>query len=420
MNYLIVRLLFFLALISPLAAAEEWRTWTSTAGTSLEGRFVSATASEVTLERKSGTTFTVKLSQISDADRKFVADRRAASSPKGETELPALDAAAGRISGEIACAAESEWSYFIYLPQQFHTGRKWPVCFVMSPGGGSPGTLERYRAAADRYGIMLAVSKQSKNGFKESEKAMIAMNKDVYERLPILDDMSFSSGMSGGGRMAYRLAELDDRIAGVLACGTGGGVYLSDGSFRHSKLKKSVMICSLIGTNCFNRSEAAKSHTEFPKSAQLIWFEGNHDWAGSDLIEKGMAQIYGSALAASRDQSLYPMHEKFAATQLARAVEHKEDAPWETLRWARMLKDSPTALSAEAATLANEMERNSEAERGLKAEKEMHNFAEKHFKHGDNTPDSSREKDAEKLSLTYQDLPHAKIIERMGKPSLGP
>ena len=48
-----------------------------------------------------------------------------------------IDAKPGSISPEIKCVKDEEWSYHVYLPKEFHTGRQWPVCFIMSPGGGS-------------------------------------------------------------------------------------------------------------------------------------------------------------------------------------------------------------------------------------------------------------------------------------------
>ncbi|GAA5480999.1 hypothetical protein [Haloferula sargassicola] len=402
-----------------MSAEEEWRTWTSTAGTSLEARVVSAEGDQVTLERKGGGSLKVKLGQLSQEDRDFLAEWRKPKNAVGEPRVEGVDAEPGQVSGEIQCAGDSQWSYHLYLPQEFHTGRNWPVCFVMDPGGGSPGTLDRYKPAAERYGIILAVSKQSKNDFADSDEAMMAMNRDVRERLPVVEGLAFASGMSGGSRMAYLMSEMDKDIAGVVACGSGGGVYLKEKDFRPVRLRKSVIVCSLMGTNCFNRSEAAASHKTFPKAARLIWFAGNHDWANAELIEEAMAHVYGSTLRESREKEHEPLREAFAAEQMSWARTKVSDEPWAALRWARFLADFPSVAS-DARALEGSLTGLERAEKGLEVEKEMNEFAEDHFTLGDHTADASREKAATKLAEKFSDLPQAELIKRMGEPSVAP
>ena len=70
-------------------------------------------------------------------------------------------------------------------------------------------------------------------------------------------------------------------MSGVLACASGAGVYPGKESFRQARLRGDTVVCSLIGTNDFNRREAVKSHKGFGKEARLIWFAGVHQWAPS-------------------------------------------------------------------------------------------------------------------------------------------
>lgn len=418
----VFRMMLAIFLLAGLQAEQEWRTWKSAAGTEIEARLTSTQGGAVTLEKRGGGSLTVQLSQLSEADRSYVADQGKVEPPKGATTIAGLAATPGEVSAEISCSADPKWAYFLYLPNSFHTGRKWPVCFVMDPGGGSPRTLDGYKAAAERYGIVLAVSKHSKNSFPDSTDAMMAMTEDVYAKVPTIESLSFSSGMSGGSRMAYRMSELNKNIAGVLACGSGGGVYPKGEEFRHVKLRKSVAVCSLVGTNDFNRGEAAASHASYPKSARLIWFPGNHDWAGSQWIEEGMAHIYGTALIANRDRALDPLRAEYAATQLAYAKNFEESEPWKAARWAEFLASFPSGAGAakDAAALAATLKRNPTAKRGLDAENEAYKFAAKHFHHRDNTPDPSRQNAAAKLVEKFAGLPLADTLKRMGDPSVGP
>ncbi len=418
-------LLAGIAMLGSARGEEGFRTWTSSAGTSLEARVVSVEGDRVTLEKQGGGSLTVKLAQLSQDDRSFLASWKKPEAPKGATTIDGIAAEPGRVSGEIPCQAKPEWSYLVYLPQEFHMGRKWPVCFVMDAGGGSAGSLNRYVTAADRFGIIMVVSKQSRNGFDGAIEAMVSMNEDVHARFPVWKDMVFSSGMSGGSRQAFLLSEKDDQIAGVLACGSGGGVY-AEGGFRPVDLRKSVVVCSLMGTNCFNRSESVRSHKSFPSTSRLIWFAGNHDWASSEWIVEGMAHVYGTALAKSRDKELGELRDDFATACFEWAKERQEQAPWTTWIWADFLSDFPAsnAVPAEAKALAAELAKDPEVKRGLEAEKEVQSFAAKHFhalgSQADSAADEGRQRAAEKEAEKFDGLPQAEVLKRMGQPSVKP
>jgi hypothetical protein len=404
-------------------AADEWRTWKSSSGTATEAKLVSTDGKEAILEKRDGKRITVPLSRLSAEDQAYLAASapKGETTAKGETTVKGIAAEPGVVSGKIACEADSKWSYFLYLPKAFHSGRKWPVCFVMDPGGGSPGTLGRYIPAADDLGIILAVSTESKNKFIDSTVAMMAMGKDVYQRLPLIEGAAISSGMSGGSRMAYLMAEKDENVAGVLACGSGSGVYLPEGDFRPAKLGRDTMICSLIGTNDFNRREAAKSHKAFGKSARFIWFPGNHDWADQELIAEGMAEVYGKMLKNSKAKSLDPLRGEFAKSRFALVKGRQERKPLDAWRWAEFLAKFPgdPATQREAAELAAALAKKPEVAKAIAAEKAIGEFTEKYFADGDTkgdvNPDASRLKDAEKTAAEFEGLPQAELLKRMGK-----
>ena len=403
-------------------AADEWRTWKSTAGTAIEAKLLSSDGNEVTLEKRDGKKLTLTLTKLSAADQSYLREQnpKAAGSPaKGGTTIQGVSAQPG-LTEKIICQAEPKWTYLLRLPKDFHTGKSWPVCFVMDAGGGSMGTLDRYVPAADRLGIILAASGESKNDFADSDLAMMAMLKDVYARIPVLEKVAIASGMSGGSRMAYLMAEMDKNITGVLACASGGGVYLKEKDFRSAKLRSDTAICSLIGTNDFNRREAVKSHKGFGKDARLIWFLGNHDWAGPELIEDGLAQVYGKILERSKVQNLDALRVDFSKKQLDWAKKQVTTAPWLAYHWGDFLTKFPgdSSVQQDAAALLASIPKGAEL---AKAEKTLGDFANKHFGDGntalDKAPDPSRVKDAEKVAAMLAGFPQADLIKRMGEPA---
>jgi hypothetical protein len=430
--------LLLIAASAMRAEEAEWRTWTSSAGTRIEAKLVEQTSTSVVLVQKgNGRRLTVKLSQLSAADRDFLTELRKSDDDMGfdkptkksdvaPTTIEGVDAKPGETSGEIACASNPNWTYHLYLPKFFHTGKKWPVWFIMSPGGGTGGgALDRYKEGADKLGCILALSVQSKNGFAESDKAIETMAEDVFKRLPVIEELGFTSGFSGGARMAYLLAERDKRIAGVLACGSGGGVYLSADEFREAKLRKSTYVCSLMGTNCFNRNEAVRSHQDFPDNYRLRFFEGGHAWADSKLIAEGMAIVLGEGLKSSRNRDLEEIKRDYARAMFTWATKLQTDEPWEAVFWAKFLAgfDGDGDVSSDAKKLADDLEDDDErVEAAADAQEVIDKFCKKHLdKPGSSEdakkPDESRKAEADKLADKMGELPHADLLRKLGEPA---
>jgi len=87
---LITTLLF----ISTMATANELRTWTSTVGTTIEAKFVKEQFGTVHLETADGSVKKIKISKLSDQDRKLVAEltdpfaAKRAAKAKAAAEVP--------------------------------------------------------------------------------------------------------------------------------------------------------------------------------------------------------------------------------------------------------------------------------------------------------------------------------------------
>ena len=374
--------------------------------------------------RANGKKLTLKIAQLSGEDQAYVKElqNKRDEGPRGETSISGIEATPGEISDPIACL-DSEWHYRLYLPKAFHTGREWPVWFVMSPGGGKKSSsLERYVAGAERLGCILALSMESRNEFAESYTAVYAMVDDVYARIPASKELSFASGFSGGARTAYVLAEFRPNIAGVLACGAGYGIYL-DGGFRSANLPSSTYIYSLMGTNCFNRDEATRTHSKVDDNFRLHFFPGKHAWAGSSYIEAGMARVYGEGLLEKSDPKFDSYRRIYSRTMEKWVEEMAEEKPWEAFEWAKFLEEFPgdADVSSKVAEMIPKLEEDPRSELAAKANKAIQEFTREYFvrvidRDKGKVPDPEREAAAEALAAEFEGLPQAEIIRRLGKP----
>src|SRR6186997_2461019 len=128
---------------------------------------------------------------------------------------------AGQIIDRVTCAADSSQTYALFVPAAYTSDRLWPVIFAFDPGGRGRTPVERYQAAAEQYGFIIAGSNDSRNGSPEFVKAADAMSSDVTARFNIDPKRIYLAGMSGGSRVALFLALQSDSIAGVIASSAG-------------------------------------------------------------------------------------------------------------------------------------------------------------------------------------------------------
>src|SRR6185503_18751108 len=103
---------------------------------------------------------------LAAATAAFAADLPAA---RAADLLPAVaaDLPAGQIIDRVVCAADSSQSYALYVPARYTPSRVWPVIFAFDPGARGRIPVERYQAAAERYGFVVVGSNNSRNGSTE-------------------------------------------------------------------------------------------------------------------------------------------------------------------------------------------------------------------------------------------------------------
>src|SRR5690242_17427451 len=70
----------------------------------------------------------------------------------------------GVILDDVKCLADPTQSYSLYLPSNYSPDRKWSVMIGFHPGGRGRAIVDKYRAAAEQYGYVIAGSNNSRNG----------------------------------------------------------------------------------------------------------------------------------------------------------------------------------------------------------------------------------------------------------------
>ncbi len=283
----------------------------------------------------------------------------------------------GDIVDDVACQRDTSQHYALYLPSYFNLSRQWPVILAFDAGGRGRAGVERYRAAAEKYGYVVAGSNNSRNGpWKVSLDAAAAMTEDIKRRFPIDLKRMYTAGMSGGARVAIMVAQNSADIAGVLASSAGYST-----AFHKSER---FPFFGSAGTEDFNYREMRSVDREMTSPHRVEVFEGGHTWLPIEMATRGVEWMEIQAMK----NGLRPRDETFVAelfskraaranaqpSSLARMGELKQIAVdfdglqnvakvIESVAALEGRQDVAAALSAEQADDARELRLKSEVDR---------------------------------------------------------
>jgi len=216
-----------------------------------------------------------------------------------QAEAQAL--AAGTVLAEVRCAADATESYALYVPSSYSANRQWSLLMAFHPAARGRDMVEKYRAAAEQYGYIVAGSNTSRNGpWAVSTKAVQAMALDLGQRFAIDSRRVYLTGMSGGARVALQVALGTKAIAGVIA---------SSGGFADSQPRNKVpfAIFSTAGTEDFNYLEMRALDRRLTSPHRLGVFEGGHTLPPDTLAFEAIEWLELQAMTAGirpRDEAV--------------------------------------------------------------------------------------------------------------------
>ena len=213
----------------------------------------------------------------------------------------AQDFSRGVIIDDVKCAEDPGQSYALYLPSGYSGDRRWNLLMAFHPAARGRLMVEKYQAAAEQYGYVVAASNTSRNGpWAASLAAARAMAIDVGRRFSLDPQRVYLTGMSGGARVAMLVALGKNNIAGVIASSAG---------YPDSQPRSSVAfaVFSTAGTEDFNYIEMRQLDRKLTSPHRLAIFSGGHtlppDSVALEAIEWMELQAMKSGRRA-RDEAL--------------------------------------------------------------------------------------------------------------------
>src|SRR5438477_4872664 len=269
----------------------------------------------------------------------------------------------GKVIGDVKCAADASQSYALYVPSNYSPDRKWSVLVAFHPAARGRAMVEKYQAAAEQYGYIVAGSNTSRNGpVSVSAASVRAMSIDLGQRFAIDADRVYLAGMSGGARVALQIALGSNNIAGVIASSAG---------YPDSKPRSSVpfAVFGTAGTDDFNYLEMRQLDRKLTSPHHLVIFAGGHTLPPDPVALEAIEWMELQAMKAGRRPKDDALIERLLDTRRRRIAESSDRAATVHLV-AALAPDFKGLRDVEAdAGRARELSRQPEAKKALARER---------------------------------------------------
>ena len=225
----------------------------------------------------------------------------------------------GQIIDDVKCAADPSQSYSLYLPSSYTPERAWPLLMGFHPGARGRDIVVKYRAAAEKYGYIVAASNNSRNGpWEVSARAVTAMAADLGARFSTKPARLYTTGHSGGARVAVQVA-LMNPIAGVIASSAG---------FPNAQVKPRVkfVLFGTAGTTDFNYIEMKALDKTLKSPHRVVIFEGGHTLPPDDVAMEAIEWMELQAIKSGARPKDDDLTQALWQKRLS-AIEAVQDAP---------------------------------------------------------------------------------------------
>lgn len=222
----------------------------------------------------------------------------------------------GIVHEAVICLADSSHSYALYIPSYYNDDPylEWPVIYAFDAAARGSLPVELFREAAEKYGYIVAGSNISENGpWEPILKAAETMMKDVESRFRIDKARRYTTGFSGGARVATTLAVLYGTFEGVIGCGAG----FSPNYPPHFDLE--ICYFGLIGERDFNYLEMRRLDDWLGKyniDHHIHEFAGGHEWPPAEVLTNAVMWLEFKAMKNDLKWIDYGMREDYYEDRL--------------------------------------------------------------------------------------------------------
>ena len=195
----------------------------------------------------------------------------------------------GQVVERVGVEGAPSQSYALYLPTAYTREKLWPVLYMLDARNAALVPIERFRAAAERFGWILVSSYNSRSDTRDdpNSAAMMAMWNDAVRRFAIDGRRVYVTGFSGGARAGVDMAyALPGRITGVIGAGAG---------FANSQVPPGKVPFAYFGTvgdrdmNYYEMLSLEEKLEAAKAPHRIVVFDGGHQWMQPELAAEAVA-----------------------------------------------------------------------------------------------------------------------------------
>lgn len=227
-----------------------------------------------------------------------------------------------KIIDRVICQEDPLQSYTLYIPSNYRPEEKWPILYAFDPGARGKIPVELFMEAAEKYNYILVGSNNSRNGpWENNFKAAKALFSDTHIRFTIDDSRVYTTGFSGGARVASAFSSMMKKpVAGIIACSGGLPQWQKADELGGS------FFFGTAGTKDFNYVEL-KDLDETLDSLDAVHririFDGGHEWPPPSLCMEAVEWMQLQAMKSGHCPRNNGFIEYFFNKYLIRARHHQ-------------------------------------------------------------------------------------------------
>jgi hypothetical protein len=182
----------------------------------------------------------------------------------------------GSVIDTIACQNYHTCTYALYLPSYYSVAKPLPCIYFFDAHARGSMPVRTYKDIAEKYGFILVGSNVSKNGmgWPSINDGVKNLFDDTRSRINIDPKRIYTSGFSGGSRVAGSIAIYDGGVAGVIGCAAGFPAV-------KEMIKNKFDYFGIVGEYDFNYAEMLQLDGTLQEQGfahQLLTYTGIHGW----------------------------------------------------------------------------------------------------------------------------------------------
>ncbi len=235
----------------------------------------------------------------------------------------------GEVIPSIASKINSANSFSLYLPHQYSEDQKLPALIFLDPHGDGSFPLYKYKSFAEKFGVTLIGSNDSKNGvtFDETNLIVQGLVAEVSERLNVDVKQISLAGFSGGAKVALVAASSQSSsLLSIIYCGAG----------LPQLPRQLPPALAIAGLKAMNYTEVIQADQQLENNHlrhALIEWNGKHEWSDSTTFENAFYWILFRAM----ENKIQPLDESMIQAFIRQNSKHDPDPLPEELRLKKLI-----------------------------------------------------------------------------------